>query len=143
VRAHAARSPGVGAVSSRLLQQTLQQAQPAFRWSSDLAHRRSHGWPKLAASHLEKVAGHDPALKRIVQRASRLTHVDLPLILHGESGCGKERFAHALHLDGPRAGKPFVTLNCAAIPESLIESELFGYREGPLPEPGAKGCRGK
>ena len=109
----------------------------------DLAHRRSHGWPKLAASHLEELAGHDPELKRVVQRASRLAHVDLPLILHGESGCGKERFAHALHLDGPRAGKPFVTLNCAAIPESLIESELFGYREGAFTGARSKGMQGK
>ena len=109
----------------------------------DLAHRRSHGWSKPAASHLEKIAGHDPELKRIVQRASRLIHVDLPLVLHGESGCGKERLAHALHLDGPRASKPFVTLNCAAIPESLIESELFGYREGAFTGARSKGMQGK
>ena len=109
----------------------------------DLAHRRSHSWSKPAASHLEKIAGHDPELKRIVQRASRLIHVDLPLVLHGESGCGKERLAHALHLDGPRASKPFVTLNCAAIPESLIESELFGYREGAFTGARSKGMQGK
>lgn len=65
------------------------------------------------------------------------------MVLHGESGCGKERFAHALHLDGPRAGKPFVTLNCAAIPESLIESELFGYREGAFTGAKTKGMQGK
>jgi len=69
--------------------------------------------------------------------------VDLPLVLQGESGCGKERFAHALHLDGPRASKPFVTLNCAAIPESLIESELFGYREGAFTGAKSKGMQGK
>jgi sigma-54 dependent transcriptional regulator, acetoin dehydrogenase operon transcriptional activator AcoR len=109
----------------------------------DLAHRRSHGWSTPAANHLEKIAGHDPQLKRVVQRASRLIHVDLPLVLHGESGCGKERFAHALHLDGPRAGKLFVTLNCAAIPESLIESELFGYREGAFTGARSKGMQGK
>jgi len=109
----------------------------------DLALRRSHGWSKSTASHLEKVAGQDPELKRVIQRASRLIHVDLPLVLHGETGCGKERFAHALHLDGPRAGKPFVTLNCAAIPESLIESELFGYREGAFTGAKSKGMQGK
>ena len=109
----------------------------------DLSHRRSHAWSTPAASHLQKVAGHDPELKRVVQRASRLIHVDLPLVLHGESGCGKERFAHALHLDGPRASKPFVTLNCAAIPESLIESELFGYREGAFTGAKSKGMQGK
>jgi transcriptional regulator of acetoin/glycerol metabolism len=109
----------------------------------DVAHGRSHGWSNPAANHLEKFAGRDPELKRVVQRASRLIHVDLPLVLHGESGCGKERFAHALHLDGPRASKPFVTLNCAAIPESLIESELFGYREGAFTGAKTKGMHGK
>jgi transcriptional regulator of acetoin/glycerol metabolism len=109
----------------------------------DQAHRQSHDWSKPAANHLEKFAGRDPELKRTVQRVSRLIHVDLPLVLHGESGCGKERFAHALHLDGPRAGKPFVTLNCAAIPESLIESELFGYREGAFTGAKTKGMQGK
>ena len=109
----------------------------------DHAHGRSHGWSKQAANHLEKFAGRDPELKRAIQRASRLIHVDLPLVLHGESGCGKERFAHALHLDGPRASKPFVTLNCAAIPESLIESELFGYREGAFTGAKTKGMQGK
>ena len=109
----------------------------------DLTHVRSHGRPKPAMNHLERFAGRDPELKRAVQRAARLIHVDLPLVLHGESGCGKERFAHALHLDGPRASKPFVTLNCAAIPESLIESELFGYREGAFTGAKTKGMQGK
>ncbi|MBV8140917.1 MAG: sigma-54-dependent Fis family transcriptional regulator [Verrucomicrobia bacterium] len=109
----------------------------------ELAHGRSRGWSGPAANHLEKFAGRDSGLKRVVQRASRLIHFDLPLVLHGESGCGKERFAHALHLDGPRAGKPFVTLNCAAIPESLIESELFGYREGAFTGAKTKGMQGK
>jgi transcriptional regulator of acetoin/glycerol metabolism len=93
--------------------------------------------------HLDKFAGNDPELKRVAERACRLIHVDLPFVLHGESGCGKERFAHALHLDGPRSGKPFVTLNCATIPESLIESELFGYREGAFTGAKSKGMQGK
>jgi len=93
--------------------------------------------------HLEKFAGKDAQLKRVCERARRLIQVDLPFVLNGETGCGKERFAHALHLDGPRAGKPFVTLNCAAIPESLIESELFGYREGAFTGAKSKGMQGK
>jgi len=109
----------------------------------DVADGRRHGRSNPVPNHLEKFAGCDPELNRVVQRASRLIHVDLPLVLYGESGCGKERFAHALHLDGPRAGKPFVTLNCAAIPESLIESELFGYREGAFTGAKAKGMQGK
>ncbi|MBV8215103.1 MAG: sigma-54-dependent Fis family transcriptional regulator [Verrucomicrobia bacterium] len=98
---------------------------------------------KRQSTHLEKFAGKDSQLKKVCERARRLIHVELPFVLHGETGCGKERFAHALHLDGPRANKPFVTLNCAAIPESLIESELFGYREGAFTGAKSKGMQGK
>ena len=94
-------------------------------------------------AHLAKFAGKDSQLKKVCERARRLIHVELPFILQGETGCGKERFAHALHLDGPRANKPFVTLNCAAIPESLIESELFGYRKGAFTGAKSKGMQGK
>ena len=66
----------------------------------DQAHRRSHDWSKPAANHLEKFADRDPELKRTVQRVSRLIHLDPPLVLHGESGCGKERI--------PREPQPVV-----------------------------------
>jgi sigma-54 dependent transcriptional regulator, acetoin dehydrogenase operon transcriptional activator AcoR len=64
-------------------------------------------------------------------------------MLNGETGSGKERLARGLHEDGPRAGKPFVALNCAAIPESLIESELFGYRQGAFTGARTRGMTGK
>ena len=54
----------------------------------------------------------------------------VPILLHGATGTGKEAFAKALHRGGLWSDKPFVTVNCAAIPESLIESELFGYTRG-------------
>ena len=109
----------------------------------NLSPRSSIVQTKVQSTHLEKFAGKDSRLKKVCERARRLIHVELPFILHGETGCGKERFAHALHLDGPRANKPFVTLNCAAIPESLIESELFGYREGAFTGAKSKGMQGK
>jgi transcriptional regulator with PAS, ATPase and Fis domain len=55
---------------------------------------------------------------------------ELPVLLLGETGTGKEVIARALHMAGTRCDKPFIAVNCAAIPEGLIESELFGYREG-------------
>lgn len=81
--------------------------------------------PNLAALELG-----DPAMEKAIQKVSRVIGHDIPLMIQGESGSGKEMFARAFHADGPRGSRPFVALNCAAIPESLIESELFGYRDG-------------
>jgi len=72
----------------------------------------------------------DETLQRAFRQALRVFEHDVPLLLHGETGSGKEAFAKAVHQGSSRAQKPFVALNCAAIPESLIESELFGYRGG-------------
>ncbi|MDR6355853.1 transcriptional regulator of acetoin/glycerol metabolism [Pseudomonas psychrotolerans] len=67
----------------------------------------------------------------------------MPVLLHGETGTGKEAFASALHRASSRAGKAFVALNCAAIPETLIESELFGYRGGSFTGARKEGMAGK
>ena len=72
----------------------------------------------------------DALWQRAAAQARRLLHTPVPLLVLGESGVGKEVFARACHDSGPRAGKPFVAINCAAIPESLIEAELFGYAPG-------------
>lgn len=72
----------------------------------------------------------DPRLQRGFARALRVLERDVPVFLQGETGTGKEAFAAALHRASSRAGQPFVAINCAAIPETLIESELFGYRGG-------------
>src|SRR5690606_491580 len=66
-----------------------------------------------------------------------------PLLLQGETGSGKEVFAKAIHQACSRSGKPFVALNCAAIPENLIESELFGYRGGSFTGARREGMRGR
>jgi transcriptional regulator of acetoin/glycerol metabolism len=68
---------------------------------------------------------------------------DVPLLINGETGSGKEAFAKAVHHASQRADKAFVALNCAAIPESLIESELFGYRGGSFTGARKEGMRGK
>lgn len=64
------------------------------------------------------------------EKARRIAGKPIPLLIHGESGVGKELFARAVHDSGPRAEGPFVAINCAALPENLIESELFGYSPG-------------
>lgn len=85
----------------------------------------------------------DPALQNNFRRALRVYERDVPLLIGGETGTGKEVFAKALHQVSTRGGKPFVALNCAAIPESLIESELFGYRGGSFTGARKEGMRGK
>jgi len=77
-----------------------------------------------------RVCLEDPRLQRGFARALRVLERDVPVFLQGETGTGKEAFAAALHRASARANQPFVAINCAAIPESLIESELFGYRGG-------------
>ncbi|OYU74376.1 MAG: sigma-54-dependent Fis family transcriptional regulator, partial [Burkholderiales bacterium PBB5] len=72
----------------------------------------------------------DPALHQAIQRARRVLDKPIALLIQGESGVGKEVLARALHASGPRRAGPFVAVNCAALPESLIESELFGYQGG-------------
>lgn len=65
-----------------------------------------------------------------LRKAVRLADAGIPLLIHGETGAGKEVFAREMHRHTARSGKPFVAINCAALPESLIESELFGYADG-------------
>jgi transcriptional regulator of acetoin/glycerol metabolism len=85
----------------------------------------------------------DPALQHEFSRAVRVFERDVPLLLRGETGCGKEAFAQAVHQASARRQKPFVAINCASIPESLIESELFGYRGGSFTGARKEGMRGK
>ncbi|THJ31446.1 sigma-54-dependent Fis family transcriptional regulator [Lampropedia aestuarii] len=72
----------------------------------------------------------DAQWRAVVAKVRRIVHSNVPLLIQGESGTGKEVLARAAHDSGPRRNKPFVAINCAAIPESLIESELFGYAPG-------------
>ena len=72
----------------------------------------------------------EPRISQALATARRLYRHGLPILVTGETGTGKEVFARGLHQGGDRAGRPFVALNCAALPESLIESELFGHAAG-------------
>ncbi|WP_419736291.1 sigma-54-dependent Fis family transcriptional regulator [Pseudomonas sp. COR18] len=84
----------------------------------------------------------DPRIAESLRLAVRVKDRNLPVLIHGETGAGKEVFARQLHEQSARRDKPFVALNCAAIPESLIESELFGYVAGAFTGAERKGARG-
>ncbi len=80
--------------------------------------------------HLSDFVSSSPAMKAFMKTVHQVMDSDVPLLILGETGVGKERLARAIHGAGKRAEAPFITLNCGAIPENLIESELFGHREG-------------
>jgi transcriptional regulator of acetoin/glycerol metabolism len=85
----------------------------------------------------------DSRIARNAEVALRIAGKHLPILILGETGVGKEVFAQALHASGARRAKPFVAVNCGAIPDSLIESELFGYAPGAFTGARSRGARGK
>ncbi len=85
----------------------------------------------------------DPQMAQNIRIARRVLDRDIPILLYGESGTGKGVFAKAMHLASERGEKPFVAINCASIPESLIESELFGYKAGAFTGASRHGSPGK
>ncbi len=78
----------------------------------------------------EGVFGESPRLLEALEIAEKAAPTDLPVLIDGESGTGKELMAKVIHTNGSRAGKPYISVNCGAIPDSLIESELFGHKRG-------------
>uniref|UniRef100_A0A832MVT0 Sigma-54-dependent transcriptional regulator n=1 Tax=Fervidobacterium pennivorans TaxID=93466 RepID=A0A832MVT0_FERPE len=78
----------------------------------------------------DDIIGDSKLIQIAKEQAKKVAQTPATVLLRGESGTGKELFAHAIHNASPRRNKPFVSVNCAAIPESILESELFGYEEG-------------
>ncbi len=76
------------------------------------------------------IVGRTPRMLELFRLLDRVTDTTLPVVIQGESGTGKELVARAIHFNGPRRERPFVSENCAAIPETLLESTLFGYARG-------------
>ncbi|MEO8600037.1 MAG: sigma-54-dependent Fis family transcriptional regulator, partial [bacterium] len=85
----------------------------------------------------------DPQIAALIDKVTKVLGRDIPILVMGETGTGKELLAQAIHNDSPRAKGPFVAVNCASIPETLIESELFGYEDGAFTGARKKGSIGK
>jgi transcriptional regulator with PAS, ATPase and Fis domain len=113
---------------------------------NELEHRTALYQEQLSALHT-RVLGHDivyhsESLRRVFERALRLARLDGNIFLTGETGVGKSLLAQYIHAMSRRASGPFIHVNCASLPESLIEAELFGYTEGAFTGASRKGRRG-
>lgn len=112
----------------------------------DVPHRTRNSTPvselPSLPSALAELTGGDPMLLQHLTKAEQLINSNVSILLTGETGTGKEHFAKAIHRASERSGKPFVAVNCVAIPESLIESELFGYVSGAFTGAQTKGKKG-
>ena len=137
----------VGAVG-KLLFWHLKQFREMVRQIEVLEDRINYYQKELQALYsdrfaLERVVGESPAMQAAKRVAVQAADADLSVLITGETGTGKEVFAHAIHQLSPRRNKPFVKVNCAAIPQELFESELFGYESGAFTGASHKGKPGK
>jgi sigma-54 dependent transcriptional regulator, acetoin dehydrogenase operon transcriptional activator AcoR len=105
------------------------------------ATNQSHAARRL--SGLRYLNTGDPQLELVIDKVNKVLGRDIPILIMGETGTGKELLAQAIHNDSPRTMSPFVAVNCASIPETLIESELFGYEDGAFTGARKKGSIGK
>ena len=124
----AASAPVLATTSAPVLATALANAGAGARTSADVF---STAVPRReAAREFPEILGRSPALRRALAQLDAAIDTDLPVVVTGETGTGKELFARALHVHGQRSAHPFVTVNCAAIADALFEAELFGHARG-------------
>ncbi len=107
------------------LVETFGRVRDLERENRDLRERLAEG-----GEGFDGIVGASPAMQRVFERVRTVAPTDATVLLEGESGTGKERFARAIHGLSARSSGPFVAISCAALPESLLEAELFGYEKG-------------
>jgi two-component system response regulator AtoC len=107
------------------LEQSLQRACESVAMRRELAHLR-----KSQNENIGFVLGHNSQMQNVIDQANRAANASVSVLITGETGTGKEVLAKHIHSSGPRSGKPFIALNCAAIQNTMLESELFGYEAG-------------
>jgi DNA-binding NtrC family response regulator len=124
------RPPSVGDLKTMLV-----RAYEHSRLTQEV--HKTHQHPDLetanypsAESQCDRLIGSSPQMRRVYELVRRVTDINASVLITGESGTGKELIASAIHSLGKRANKPFVAVSCGAIPETLIESELFGHEKG-------------
>ncbi|HEV8322150.1 MAG TPA: sigma 54-interacting transcriptional regulator [Myxococcota bacterium] len=117
----------IAELNRKLEAQLADRTRALDRTKADLLRARRELSQKYEYSN---IVGQGVAMRRVLAVLDRVTDSDLPVVIRGESGTGKELVARAIHFNGPRAEGPFLALNCAALAENLLESELFGHMRG-------------
>jgi two-component system, NtrC family, response regulator AtoC len=107
------------------LERSIQRATEVIRLRRELAHLRETQHQKS-----QFVVGNNPQMKSVIGQAQRAASASVSVLVTGETGTGKEVLARFIHNSGPRSSKPFIAINCAAIQNTMLESELFGYEAG-------------
>jgi two-component system, NtrC family, response regulator AtoC len=114
-------------IEENVLIKTVEKAAHAY----EMIHRISYSAPQIPGEGAAReCVGTSRGMRQVFRVVERLTRVNTSVLIRGENGTGKELVARAIHFNSPRKDGPFVALNCAAIPETLIESELFGHEKG-------------
>ncbi len=111
-------------------QEILLTVEKALKYGSALAENRRLRRRVNEEFRPANIIGDSESMRRVFDLIERVSKTDVTVLIEGESGTGKELIAKAIHASGARREQPFVAINCAAIPESLIEAELFGYKKG-------------
>ncbi len=109
---------------------TLLEIVAKAKKAHDMIEKLTLSAPMLTPGEGRECVGQSKEMKRVFQVVEKLTRVNTSVLVRGENGTGKELVARAIHFNSPRKDGPFVAVNCAAIPETLIESELFGHEKG-------------
>jgi two-component system NtrC family response regulator len=108
----------------------LLTVEKALKYGAAMAENRRLRRLVHGEARLESVVGNSEKMRQVFALVQRVAKTDVTVLIEGESGTGKELVAKGIHFAGARRNKPFVAVNCAAIPDSLIEAELFGYKKG-------------
>ncbi|GEM_PF-4143660 len=111
------------------LEQSILRAQEVVGMRRELTHLRS----AQRRTGSDFVTGSSAKMQSLFSQARRASQASVSVLITGETGTGKEILAHFIHASGPRAEKPFIAVNCAAIQSTMLESELFGYEAGISP----------